>query len=874
MAQLRDTVVSGSLRATDSLLSTTAQFQILNVPTASNGTTFGPGTNGHVLISNGTSVYWGTTTAITQVGTITSGTWQGTTIGTAYGGTGNNTGFTQWGIIYANPATKLISTAAGTSGYLLQGNGSAAPSWIQATNANTASTIVKRDADCNFSAGTITASLSGNADTATALTSNAGDGEQPIYFTGGKPSATTYALKATINNGDAGYVAYYSAARAISSSKASNGMLMPAHYFHNLYNNNPTTGTTVYVHYYNLDTTSTNTFANLRVKSGSSYKVLAFGGDGELTWNGTMTANGGYLKSTLNSNTVTIGSQNASFCHIYNSADISFIFNKSVLTTAGSLGNTTYPWNNLYIGKGDGAGIYYTTNNYTACAIKFLNHSADQYGIGIKIGGGGVTIIGAGESTDTIVSNVAPASGAETMYITSDNNIEFYPAQNSYDAAAHHTINASGFWAGINGNTTREIDVGVRSGAGTMYMYSVASTSGDRGIWVPAHGTGSGKNVFAVDTNNNCTFYGNCTGSAGSVAWANTGHPSTFPPSSHTHPVSELTWGAGVNLSCTGDNSEWSIDMNGTGSYWHVWSATQSCSCIRCYNADAHVEIPRVIDVGLNKNGSLIIGNTGGTNLAFDDNEIMARNNSAASTLYINSEGGLVYIGSGGLEVTGDIKPGSGKRIGGSGGQLYIGNSDNAGWVYLQDAAAAAGSGKWKIYSSSGEATFTKCYGAVWNDYAEMRNVPEAQTNIIFIKNDKGDISERNYPNAGRCVSEIGNGSMSITTARLQKGCKIISDTFGFCIGETDDSKTPIAVTGRVLAYPLESLEECTKHIGDFVCSGPNGTISIMTQAEAINHPECIIGTISEIPTYDTWKCGNNETKPIKVKGRIWIYVR
>ena len=40
------------------------------------------------------------------------------TLGTGNGGTGN-TSFTQWGIIYANPATKLVSTAAGTSGYLL-----------------------------------------------------------------------------------------------------------------------------------------------------------------------------------------------------------------------------------------------------------------------------------------------------------------------------------------------------------------------------------------------------------------------------------------------------------------------------------------------------------------------------------------------------------------------------------------------------------------------------------------------------------------------------------------------------------------------------------------------------------------------------------
>jgi len=54
-------------------------------------------------------------------------------------------------------------------------------------------------------------------------------------------------------------------------------------------------------------------------------------------------------------------------------------------------------------------------------------------------------------------------------------------------------------------------------------------------------------------------------------------------------------------------------------------------------------------DVGLNQNGSLIIGAKGGANLSFDANEIMARNNSAASTLYINNEGGLVQIGSGGL---------------------------------------------------------------------------------------------------------------------------------------------------------------------------------------------------------------------------------
>lgn len=43
-----------------------------------------------------------------------------------------------------------------------------------------------------------------------------------------------------------------------------------------------------------------------------------------------MIAQGGLLKSTANNNTVSIGSQNASYCHIYNSADIPFYFNKPI----------------------------------------------------------------------------------------------------------------------------------------------------------------------------------------------------------------------------------------------------------------------------------------------------------------------------------------------------------------------------------------------------------------------------------------------------------------------------------------------------------------------------------------------------------------
>ena len=151
-------------------------------------------------------------------------------------------------------------------------------------------------------------------------------------------------------------------------------------------------------------------------------------------------------------------------------------------------------------------------------------------------------------------------------------------------------------------------------------------------------------------------------------------------------------------------------------------------------------------------------------------------------------------------------------------------------------------------------------WGAVWNDYAEMRNVP--------IANDyKPDGTHSLY--AGRCVYENGDDTMSLTFKRLQKGCRVISDTFGFNIGETEKCKTPIAVSGRALVYLLEGRDVAKKSIGEFVCSGPNGTVSIMTLEEYQKYPQAVVGIISAVPDYEVWGTGN-----IKVNGRIWIYVR
>ena len=121
------------------------------------------------LITANTLNNWKGTSKIATVGTISSGTWEGTSIKVAYGGTGTTTAPTKGGVIYASSTSAYASTTAGTSGYLLQSGGGNAPSWINATNSNIGSTIVKRDSSGNFNAGTITATLSGNATTATTL---------------------------------------------------------------------------------------------------------------------------------------------------------------------------------------------------------------------------------------------------------------------------------------------------------------------------------------------------------------------------------------------------------------------------------------------------------------------------------------------------------------------------------------------------------------------------------------------------------------------------------------------------------------------------------------------------------------------------------
>lgn len=139
-------------------------------------------------------------------------------------------------------------------------------------------------------------------------------------------------------------------------------------------------------------------------------------------------------------------------------------------------------------------------------------------------------------------------------------------------------------------------------------------------------------------------------------------------------------------------------------------------------------------------------------------------------------------------------------------------------------------------------------YGAVWNDYAEFR-----RASMSF------------KPGSVMCEDE--DGVLHVSCKRLQKNPHIVSDTYGFAIGETKEAKCPVALCGRVLAVPDSN--RARFRVGDAVCAGIGGTVSRMRWYEKVLFPDRILGVVSEIPTGEVW-----EDTGIGINGRIWINIK
>lgn len=378
---------------------------------------------------------------------------------------------------------------------------------------------------------------------------------------------------------------------------------------------------------------------------------------------------------------------------------------------------------------------------------------------------------------------------------------------------------------------TDETDIVLYGPSGSFTLFSHAS-NGTHGLWAHAHDTAAGKHIFYCDADNNVQF------ASGSFAGAMTGQSTTGTTTSDATGAVLLCSAIASNTGIFNGNG----DGNGTGTAdliiksWYGIGFVDGCT---------------------NKGMTVGIDCRNGT--------ITAQHVTCATHTAGNS-----YGSSGSAFEVREVN--------------RVGNTQNA-WSYAPKigfhwsgvCALQLGMNKDQqlcLFNNSSNSSYGTIkagtvYGAVWNDYAEMRNVPQAQTSQTSQTVTNYQVLKREITLAGYCVQEVGDDTMILTTERLQRGCKIISDTFGFNIGETDDAKTPVAVSGRVLAYCYEGRDEARKHIGHGVCSAPNGMISIMTEEEERLYPMSIIGIISAVPDYEEWGSDN-----ILVNGRIWIYVK
>ena len=272
----------------------------------------------------------------------------------------------------------------------------------------------------------------------------------------------------------------------------------------------------------------------------------------------------------------------------------------------------------------------------------------------------------------------------------------------------------------------------------------------------------------------------------------------------------------------------WLVQSDGTNVYFHG-------------NADsASRTLGDVNGLQIDTNYLKLSGGTmnGSINCSLPATTSTATNTGAMICHGLVGENNGMYVGNG--DADGSILGTKGKA------NLIFKSQQSIGFV---DGCSSTNAGiTMTINTRTGVLRGNKLWGAVWNDYAECREADTIEP--------------------GKCVIEVGNDTLITSTERLMPGANITSDTFGFAIGETEQAKTPIAVSGRVLAYPYESREEFKKNIGRPVCSGPNGTVSIMTDEEYRNKGYCAIGTISAVPDYEEWGTGK-----VKVNGRVWIKV-
>ena len=178
---------------------------------------------------------------------------------------------------------------------------------------------------------------------------------------------------------------------------------------------------------------------------------------------------------------------------------------KGITFTKGSTFLTSHQSLSAYLKSADAANTYlklsggamtgnirYKGSKRTYDMITFVDNNADTYGNGICIGGGGLTIIGGGESANAVLSQHT-SGGNEYMIVANDAAIDFFSnLQNGWNSRKAGSFDTSGYWNGAGFKKDNSSDSYVLLGGGGHKAISSLSVN-----------------------------YASSAGSASSVAWSN-----------------------------------------------------------------------------------------------------------------------------------------------------------------------------------------------------------------------------------------------------------------------------------------------------------------------------------------------------------------
>lgn len=186
----------------------------------------------------------------------------------------------------------------------------------------------------------------------------------------------------------------------------------------------------------------------------------------------------------------------------------------------------------------------------------------------------------------------------------------------------------------------------------------------------------------------------------------------------------------------------WGQSFDGTGNVngtIYINNSNSSDGAIRLNNdINSNARISAIKDQVVFNTGAAI--RFGGTNWEYSDWAGL-KYDTVANAIYLGIADGTVFNyysnkrSNGTLKFPGitTITPDSGARIGGSGGDLFLGNNNNSGWVKVQDMCSQQNSNNWHIYQS-GDAMFSKLTlngGSTFNGPVKVNNMLTAKA-IMF----------------------------------------------------------------------------------------------------------------------------------------------